>query len=77
MLLYYCTFYLVEKYPMIISTPRNPYREFAQSSNRSTGTCAPEFTVAVHEEVLLDRLEQFGKVLIRYSHFQLTLNLHF
>ena len=30
---------------MIISTPRNPYREFAQSLNRSTGTCAPEFTV--------------------------------
>ena len=40
-------FYLVGKYPMIISTPRNPYRENAQSPNRSTGTCAPEFTVVM------------------------------
>ena len=38
-------FYLIEKYPMIISTPRNPYHANAQSPNRSSGTCAPEFTV--------------------------------
>ena len=32
---------------MIISTPQNPYCANAQSPNRSTGACAPEFTVCV------------------------------
>ncbi len=44
-LLHYHIFNLVEKYPMIISTPHNLYHENAQSSNRSTCTCTPEFMV--------------------------------
>ena len=52
MLSHYWFFYLVEKYPMIISTPRNPHHANAQSPNRSTGTCAPEFTVSLVSEQL-------------------------
>ena len=36
MLSYYWVFYFVEKYPMIISTPHNPYHANAESLNRST-----------------------------------------
>lgn len=39
----YC--YLVENYPKIISIPHDLYYKNALSPNRSTGICAPEFTV--------------------------------
>ena len=51
MLLYYHIFTLVEKYPMIISTPHNLCHENAQSPNRSTCTCTPEFMVLYRPRV--------------------------